>query len=595
MVKISVATIQVVEARAGVRRATYGQQTMWGFARNMGTDSYQLNLFRSLMVPDGATIEVVLLALRDVVLRHESLRTRLRSDSEQVLWQHLTATEDMSVEVWDSDEALTEAQLAEYGREVEQHLTGTLFDLAAQWPFRALIGCVRGRPVAVMMVVSHVAADHMSAQIVTDDLDALLTARTAGQLIEQLPTRWQPFDLSDFENSEIGTGRLARTMTDWNRKLTAAPRTLFPVHPLPPQQPQFWWGTLRSTAIPAAANMLSARYNVTTLAVLLAAQLLVLGQQAGSDRSAVEVMLSNRMMPQLRWSVGNLTQTSLVVVDLRETTFPKLMRRAWSEWLRAGTTSHYNFADLRALRRRLEHSRGIAFDLECFFNDLRTTTQAETATQFTGDELRKLAADTTFDWVETQEASNNKFFMRVAGTPECTELNTLFDTTFLPPDRAMEIMFGMERLLVWQATATDAEAGTGLDPATLAEVTGVSVPRLAPGWIVVDGVRVDLAAVADLVRLTTEGRCTESAVLVRSGPDGALMVAYLAASDPDAPPTPHEVHDRCVAALANPLLPEPQWLCAMTPHHYVICAGPPVAGSGDGWDACPVLLEGSGR
>ena len=599
MLKASVATVHIANARAGVERATYGQQTMWGFAANMGADAYHLNLFQVVPVPTGTSTDTVLAALRDLVLRHESLRTRLRPDADGALCQHLAAADDMTVEVWDTDEIPDEAALAETGQQAETYLTRTLFRLDTDWPFRALLGCVLGQPVAVMMVVSHVAADHMSTRIVADDLAALLGASAAGEPAPGLPPRWQPLDLAGFEHSALGQRRLARTMADWQRRLATAPRTMFPIHPVQPQPLQFWRGALRSPAAAAAVAMLGARYNVSTLTVLLAAQAVLLGHNAGVDRCAIEVMLPNRMRPELRWAVGNLTQTSLVVIDLHEATFPALIRRTWSEWVHAGTTSHYNFAGLRALRRDLEHTRGIGFDLECFFNDVRPVTQAESPDWLTAEQLRKLAEDSTFEWIERLESENNKFFLRVAGDPDVLEISALVDTAFLPPDLTRAILVGMERLLVWQATATDAEAEMALTPAVLAEITSLPAQAPAPGWVLVDRVPVHVATVADLVALAADGRVAATAVEVRAGADGVQLIGYLAGGDAGSI-TPEEIHQRCTAALVNPLLPEPQWLCAITPHHYVICAEPPV-GSGQGsapdagWDRCLVLREGSGR
>jgi hypothetical protein len=167
-----------------------------------------------------------------------------------------------------------------------------------------------------------------------------------------------------------------------------------------------------------------------------------------------------------------------------------------------------------------------------------------------------------------------EFQLRLEDVGPATRMSALVDTGAAPRDRVRELLVGIERLLVWQATAGIAAEGP-LTAERLAVITGLPEFEPPPGWVRVDGSWVDLAATEELLALAADG----AACAVRASADGRL-VGYVSGTC-----TPEELHDRCVTTLTGS-----RSRAVHAPHHYVVCA----PGGGD-WADRQVLLEGSGR
>ena len=158
----SSASLRFDGARAGTARATYGQRAMVGFVDYLGAEGNRLTVRRTVPIPPGCTLGDVLAVLAELPLRHEALRTRIRTGDGGELWQELPGSGEIPVELWD----VVGSDPEPVGRQAEQLLSETHFDLRHGWPIRLLVGSVEGVPTAVLMATSHVATDLQSARIV---------------------------------------------------------------------------------------------------------------------------------------------------------------------------------------------------------------------------------------------------------------------------------------------------------------------------------------------------------------------------------------------------------------------------------------------
>jgi hypothetical protein len=612
MATISYAPVRFVAARSGTRRATFGQRDMWDKLRVMEPHTHVVNILQVIGVPTGLTLREVLAAIGDLVLRHESLRTRFRLDARDELWQELTRSGEVPVEVWDVDRAEDQDAVRE---EADRTLEGTDFDLTRSWPVRVLVGLVEGAPRAVMVSMSHIAVDMLSARLVRQDLVDLLDARAHARAAPALPARRQPLDQAAFEASAAGRRANARAMASWRRRLQAAPRSMFPARPNAPREARFVRAVITSQALALAAEVIAKRAEMSTAIVLMAAEAVLLAHQGGADACALQLSVGNRITPELAWSAGNIRLHSLAVVDLRGAGFGQVVSRTWAAWIQAQRTGMYDPGEVSRQRQWIEWERGIALDLSCHFNDLRTSTQPG-ATLTSPDSIVAAASTTTYT-CSPIPAHYAKFLLRAVDEPGSGEgrvaLHAFTDTRVLPSDTLRKLMFGMERLLIWQATEPTA-AQQVLDPATVAEVTGMAAPSRPAGWVRVDGSWVEVAAVEELLGAAAADLCAARpavSVRVRRGADGGCddrLVGYVAVAEPATAPTPAQLHRCCVGRLtsAPPYGPGwresvapphvPDWLSAMAPQHYVVCAD--VAGmpyDEAGWLARPVIVEGSGR
>jgi hypothetical protein len=493
MTTITRTTVRFSNARAGVSPATYGQRDMWDKLAVMEPHTHVLNILQVAHLPAGLALADVLGAIHDLVLRHEALRTRFRLDADGTLWQELTATGEIPVELGDGAQD-EDPELASAAAEHE--LESTDFDLTRSWPVRLLAGTMGATPIVVMICTSHIAADMLSARLIRQDLIDLCDARIKGEPPPILPARRQPLDQAAFEASPACLRADQQARKSWRRRLESAPRSMFTAHPAAPRSPRFVRVTLSSAALPLAAEVLGARYRVTTAVIILAAQAVLLRHQADTDRCALNINVGNRIAPELAWSAGNIRQHSLAVLDLRGAGFGRIVQRAWSAWLLAQRAGIADPDGLRALRHGLELRRGLVFDISCGFNDLRFVTQpGPGAGAITPQHIAAAAQSTSCAWAEIP-AHYGRFTMRVADEPgprppgrsSRVRVETCVDTAVLPPDQASALILGMERLLAWLA-ADEARGAMVLDGATLAEVTGGSrgrsSGRLGPGrrWL----------------------------------------------------------------------------------------------------------------
>jgi Condensation domain len=564
MTIVSKQPVHYAAARSGAAPATFAQRHMFAKLGGIEPDTWGLNILQVVPVPDGLTVVEVREAIHDLVLRHETLRTRFRSEPDGTVWQYLSPHGEIGCEVWE----IAGEDPDVVGPLAEQALERTNFDLVAEAPCKALVGTLHGVPTVVMVVTSHIATDMLSARLVRQDLADLLSARCKKESAPQLPARRQPLDQTAFE-SAISPAATSRLLASWRKRMTTAPPSMLGIRPEPPAPHEFQCAELTSTAMSLAADTLGRRYELTTSAVVvMAAEAVLFAHYAGADSAALQTAVGNRISPDLIWSTGVIRQHSLAVIDVRGATFEQVVRRTWSAWMHAQRHGVFNPDAIDKVRAEVQAQRGVSLSLGTYFNDLRIQTRPRA--EAPAARILAAAENTRFAWAEEYPADYMDFQLRFEDVGAATRMSALVDTGAVPRDRVRELLVGMERLLIWQATAGSAAEGP-LTPERLAVITGMSVFEPPPGWVRIEGSWVDLAAAAELLALATAGAPST----VRES-DGRL-VGYVT-----GPFTPEQLHERCVTALTSGAV--------RTPQHYVVCA----PGDGD-WADRPVLVEGSGR
>jgi hypothetical protein len=187
-----------------------------------------------------------------------------------------------------------------------------------------------------------------------------------------------------------------------------------------------------------------------------------------------------------------------------------------------------------------------------------------------------------------------------ADVGDMMRISVLVDTAVLPPDEAVARLRALERLL---CAATTAE----IETSEIGDLTNdLACLRPAPrsaDWCLTEGGWAHLPTVADLLRRAAGGRRAD--VFAAPGPGGHHLLAYVDGTVPVIDIA--RLHAACVDAL-------PGLRTAVAPHHYVVCAGAPVAepagpadaagpvGPADAaradltaWQRLPVLAKGTGR
>jgi len=274
-------------------------------------------------------------ALRDLVARHEVLRTAFR-ESAGIPVQGIGDGAAFAPEVLDlrADE-WADAE-ATYQTDAFARRT---FDLGAGETFRALLVRETDEEWRLLLAVHHIAGDGWSMGVMLRDLGALYLSRLTGQpaRLPELPIRFR--DWAAWQQRPDAPPRDADEAY-WRDALAGAPRVLDvpPDRPRPPVQG--WDGAKHawdlSPALTDAVRALARREGATPFAALAAAFALLLHRHAGQDDLLIGTLLANRPRPEVEHLAGFFANTLPLRIRLDgDPTAGELVRRAHAATLGA--------------------------------------------------------------------------------------------------------------------------------------------------------------------------------------------------------------------------------------------------------------------
>ncbi|MEV6321024.1 amino acid adenylation domain-containing protein [Nocardia sp. NPDC051787] len=288
-----------------------GQSRMWS-AHRLDPGSGVYNIPFAIGLTGALDYQALRAALRDVINRHEALRTVFPTDSEgptQVVLQG----PDMSAPSLHPI-AVTEPQV----RDAVLAATADGFDLCTRIPLRAsLLRIDRGDHVLVV-VVHRIAADGASAGPLVRDLMTAYTARIAGETPRWRPLPVQYPDFTLWQHDALGvaddpSSMLSNEIAYWRAELAGLP----PVLELPADRPRppvaSGRGATTEFEVPAeltdSISELARRHSVSTFMVLHAAFATLLARLAGADDVAIGSTVTGRGDKVLDDLVGRFANT----------------------------------------------------------------------------------------------------------------------------------------------------------------------------------------------------------------------------------------------------------------------------------------------
>ncbi|MFE7812480.1 amino acid adenylation domain-containing protein [Streptomyces sp. NPDC057433] len=209
--------------RPPVLPMSYAQQRMW-FSHCLEGPSATYNIPYVLRLTGPLDLGALRAALRDVVTRHESLRT-VYADSPGGACQRVL---DPALLPETEPERCAPADLDDRLRELARYA----FDLAEELPFRVkLLETERGTGWVLALVVHHIAADGWSLAPLTRDLSAAYAARCAGGEPDWKPLPVSYADYALWQREVLGAeddpdSLLTRQSAYWTRQLAGLPEVL---------------------------------------------------------------------------------------------------------------------------------------------------------------------------------------------------------------------------------------------------------------------------------------------------------------------------------------------------------------------------------
>ncbi|MFI1934338.1 amino acid adenylation domain-containing protein [Streptomyces sp. NPDC020330] len=302
------------------------QQQGLGFLQRFNGLTSAYNNPYALRLTGGLDPETLRLALRDVIDRHEILRTVYRtSDGEphQVLLDdHAQAPDFWQQRECDPD-GLDALLRAEGNRP---------FDLSAELPLRALLLRTGPEEHVLLLVFHHIAADGWSVDPLFSDLATAFVARAGGKAPEWRPLPVQYADYALWQRALFAPDVRDRHLDYWVRTLRDLPRQL-PVNtdrPRPDTAGQH--GAHVGIAIDADLHArlieLAQNHRATLFMVLHAAFVGLLHRNGAGTDIPIGINASGRDDDALRHLIGMFVNTLVLRVDAGgEPTFQELLER----------------------------------------------------------------------------------------------------------------------------------------------------------------------------------------------------------------------------------------------------------------------------
>ncbi|MGE2722240.1 amino acid adenylation domain-containing protein, partial [Mycolicibacterium celeriflavum] len=310
----------VAVERPAVVPLSFAQNRLW-FIDQLQGPSPVYNMPVALRISGAVDVDALGAALRDVIGRHESLRT-LFTAVEGVPRQVVVAADAVDFG-WDVVDGV--GWSAGELREAVGAAARYTFDLTTEIPMRARLFRLARDEYVLVAVVHHIAADGWSIRPLVADLGAAYACRCAGRAPDWAPlavqyvdyTLWQRAQLGDLDD---GDSRIAAQLAYWQDVLAGMPERV----QLPTDRPYPVVADQRgatvvvdwSARLQQQVARVAREHNATSFMVVQAALGVLLSQLSASSDVAVGFPIAGRRDPALDELVGFFVNTLVLRLDL---------------------------------------------------------------------------------------------------------------------------------------------------------------------------------------------------------------------------------------------------------------------------------------
>jgi hypothetical protein len=424
---------------SGIEELTWGQFAGWRSMQVVGVTEWTGG---TMPLPAGTTVQDITTMLGFIMSRHQSLRTRLLVDGDGPPKQALSASGEITFEVYD-DDGSPERQAAA----IRARYEAAPWDPVTDWPVRMAVVADGDRAVHFVALYCHMVIDGYGFEALGADL-ANLDPATGRQLA---PVRGvQPLELARAQRGREARRHHNASLRYWERHLRTIEPQRLPERP--PQEERWWEATLTTPATQLALGAIAERTKVHTGTILLAAYAVMLGRLSGQATGVFRIVVSNRFRPGFAESVSNLAEAGLAVIETADGTFDEVLARTWKSLLTAGMHAYYHPRDLWALLDRVSAERGVELDTLCYFNDRRrSAAQAPADPAPTPEQITAARPQSTLRWGPRSNEWDATCFLHVDAAGDAIDLTWRVDTAHVSPQMLEDCLRGIESLVVTAA------------------------------------------------------------------------------------------------------------------------------------------------
>jgi amino acid adenylation domain-containing protein len=297
---------------------SFAQQRLW-FLHQMEPHSPFYNIPAAVRLTGALDAAALRRALREIVRRHEALRTTFRATADGAVQVVHPAPAEFDLPVHDLS-ARGRARADEEARRLARVEAETPFDLSRGLMLRAVLVRVAAEEHLLVLNLHHVAGDGWSIGVLFRELAALYEAFAAGRPSPLPPPPVQYADFAVWQREWLKEEVLEAQLAYWRARLAGAPAVLeLPTDRARPAEQSYRGAVVGFEVPPALAARLrqaARREGATLFMVLLAGFDLLVHRLSGRDDVVVGSPIAGRVRREVEGLIGFFVNTMALRTDL---------------------------------------------------------------------------------------------------------------------------------------------------------------------------------------------------------------------------------------------------------------------------------------
>ncbi|WP_212004915.1 non-ribosomal peptide synthase/polyketide synthase [Chitinophaga sp. HK235] len=305
---------------------SFSQERLWIIDQLEG--SVQYHLPAALRLEGTLDRNALEMALREIVNRHEILRTVIRVSGDEAgkPWQYVMAKDQWQLSVVDGTAyANDDAAL----KETINNYVSIPFDLAKDHLLRAQLIILKEEVHILVLTLHHIVSDGWSTGILVSELQELYDAYVSKRTHRLQPLEIQYADYAIWQRKHLSGALLQQQLDYWKKQLSGVAPMELPLDYVRPAVQSTRGATLHFTIdgqLSDQLKQLSRQEDVTLFMTLLAAFKVLLFRYSGQEDICVGSPISGRTRAEMEGLIGLFVNTLALRSDLsNQPTFTALL------------------------------------------------------------------------------------------------------------------------------------------------------------------------------------------------------------------------------------------------------------------------------